>query len=822
MSCREKDQSAIAEVRDQLMLDTADDVRLDVVTSNLGLDRPSLGIDDDEWRALVKAIGLQPKAVRNSFHKIMEICAGPRRTRIFNLSSESEVADNIIDTANGENLVQLGTLIIDPGLPSEEEVSFCFRDLVTRKVYLSTSLTQAHIVIPYASSHLSVTIPVGATTFVLDDVSAFPSAPFPMSGIIDQGTPTEELIVITGIDTGTKIVTIQSGTQYAHSASRSTFIQKLLFKDTFAGRDFVELATNATRVFPNSGFLRLNYAEVNAETQEYVSNDVSTNTLHLRGVLSSDHAAGSSVELVHPGAVVAVISGVQRGINWEIHETEPRKVKICVPESLISHRLIDLSFLHDVSPPAFTTSLVVPAVAGSSTITVVDASGFRLPTGAVYINGVENYAAEISDITGTVLTLTTPLTQSFGAGTSVAAAGVNYVGTDLEEGNLRQADGSIDVGFGFKPEFSGPYVYDALSFSPSLIKMSLTEDIPPSAHLVVAQQAGVTSVEVDDARMWPAVPFDPFTTRIGMGTGFSEIVTVTDVSYSTTQTTVASPTVLGATTIVGTSTALFPESSDGTHATHYRVRVGTGTANEEIAYVSQNSTGTNTLTLTALTQPHAAGETIELVADVITTSVLLHAHQLGARVDKLVDSIKVSNAAILSSSGTIWLNFGKAKTNARARIVHVVSSTTLIMHSTDDFPDTDYPYRVVVGVGTAAESFAFVSFNDKSLSTLSFTLPVDELPSTGDYVEFTAGVPEVVTYVAKDTDSVSLSTGKVFDSLHARGEPVHFSPGSSVPSTTGFDYPLKLPPSPIRCFVALIDFVRAAGVEVILVEDCAR
>ena len=54
MGCDDINQSAIAETRDQLFLDTADGNRLNVVTGNLGLDRPIITMGDDEWRAAAR------------------------------------------------------------------------------------------------------------------------------------------------------------------------------------------------------------------------------------------------------------------------------------------------------------------------------------------------------------------------------------------------------------------------------------------------------------------------------------------------------------------------------------------------------------------------------------------------------------------------------------------------------------------------------------------------------------------------------------------------------------------------------------------------
>jgi hypothetical protein len=71
-------QSDIAEVRDQLTVDYADGKYLNVVSSNLGMQRPPFGFSDATWRALVRVLALQYKQITTKFEAVLSIILGSR------------------------------------------------------------------------------------------------------------------------------------------------------------------------------------------------------------------------------------------------------------------------------------------------------------------------------------------------------------------------------------------------------------------------------------------------------------------------------------------------------------------------------------------------------------------------------------------------------------------------------------------------------------------------------------------------------------------------------------------------------------------------
>jgi len=837
MACREKEQSAIQEVRDQLFLDTADDVRLNVVTSNLGLDRPLAGIDDDEWRALAKSVMLDFKQVRNVFFKLLEVCLGPQHTRTAFLAEDAAISDPYIQVLSSQDLVQVGRIVIDPGLASEETVDFCYRDLVNGKVFLSTTLTKAHPVVVEVSSYVVNNTPAGSHTLVLKSTDAFPtSGQFAI--IVDKGLSTEELLVVSGNNTSTDTLTLIGNTTQAHTGpTPKDFLVRPLFVSVAAGATFFQFDEDATRSFPNTGFVRINTGGGTAEVVEFTANDVVNNVLTLRTPLAHAHVGGGTtpeyVELVTPGAVVSTVQVVQFGVPWELYETEPQKVKICFDQNTVSLRLTDASFLHAASPSAFNTTLTAPVSAVDTVLHVVTTSGLRYPTGAILVAGTTYL--QYSAFNATSITLTYAAGTTFNIGDVVLAASQNYSGTDLEEGNLRTSSGDVNP----RPEWSGPYLYDEFRNAPSLLRTTFSRigsnpvAIPNPTSVAFTQTLGCTCLEVRNAFDWPT-PVAPYVVRIGRDTGYQEDNHLTAIHLARNgKTTLSVGALIGDTTLTCMDTTGLPVSSDGSHPARYRIVVSRGLPQEEVLFVDQNNNmAPGTLTLQfAVTAPHSIGATVELLNDVMTFDTLTLTHfgdrytptRVGHPVEILVTQLVVNpgSATVFPSSGTLWLNFGANRLTIRRRITGIPSSSQLTFADSSDFP-LSFPYPILIGQGLPTQEWALVSANNTVTDTLTLTAPMAGTFSVGDYIEFYAGVPTTVDYKSRDAGTFTLDEPSVFLNGYTVGESVIWSPGSSVPSADGFDYPLRMPPSPVSCVASLVDLVRAAGVEVQLLKTCLR
>jgi hypothetical protein len=837
MACRDVQQSAVRECRDQLFLDTADDIRLNVLTSNFGLDRPAIGTGDDEWRALAKVVALQPKQVRNIFYRLLETCVGPQKTRVAYITETLAVGDTTFTISNPENIIQVGTLIFSPGLSEEESVDFCYRDLITGKVFLSTALTQTHATLAVAQSYLNATTNATATSLVLVSTADFPTSGFPYSVLLDEGTETEEIVVVTANNTGTNTLTLNVGTQFTHLGSKPLgFIRKPLNQSSIAGRIFIRLATNATRVFPATGFVRINFGGGSEEVTEYTSNDVSLAVLSLKKPLQNTHTAGESVELVQPGTIARTAPVIQKGINWHVHETEPRKVKICVPEEILERRLVDASFLHQTTPSSASTTLLSAGNVGDTTLHVTSTASFRAGVAALQAPGPD-YLEYGSIADATHFTLSFPLASPISNGATVSQVQINYTSTSLDEGNLRTSSGGIES----KPEWSGPYIYDANDYGVTMRTATLAVSIPPAAEVAVNQTVGHTCLEVKDVSLWPAPPFSPFLVRIGKDTGFSEDRDCTDRTLKKgLNTTVSSPATAGVTTAVHVANASgFPASSDSVHPAGYRLLLAAGTIREEIVTVDQNDEGVapGIFTLTAaVTLNKNNGDTVTLLNDVLTTDVLLQPHVAqkldatkpypgnspGHSVDVIHTTITASTGSGFDTAGTLWLNFGRSRLKVRAKIKTVISSTVLEFDNSSIFPTTDFPYQIIVGQGRANEELAFVTINNTGTNRLTVSGALTGTFAAGQYVEFISGAPLAVQYVSVDGAVFTLDQSTIFASRYTLGESVIQSNGFSIPTADGTDYPFRMPPAPVACVANMIDLVRAAGVEVTILDRCLK
>lgn len=388
MACNDVNQSAISEVRDQLMLDTADGNRLNIVTGNLGLDRPLLTMGDDEWRAAAKSTALQAKLIKYAYVKMIEICVGPQFARIGTLALPTTFDDKELTVLNGAPYVQVGTLRIDPLLATEETVKYCIRDATTGVFELSTALTQPHVIIPPGSDRLRAAASSGATSLLLANSSILPTAGFPYPVMVDQGTVTEEIVLVSANNTGSNTLTV-SATTYAHAGPTSGFVVRQLAFAAPKGRTFVRLASNATRVFPAAGFLRINDGGGADEVVEYVENDVTDSVLMLKTPLQHAHAAAQMVELVTAGAPVSVAQVVEAGIHWTISIPSPRHVLVTIPKNLTPLGPLDATWFHDAVPAPFSTTLAANALTTDQYLLLTSVTGVQREAGMVQINAFQ-------------------------------------------------------------------------------------------------------------------------------------------------------------------------------------------------------------------------------------------------------------------------------------------------------------------------------------------------------------------------------------------------------------------------------------------------
>lgn len=393
-------QSSILEAKDQLFLDSADASRLNEVTSNIGLKRPAGGFADYEWRAGVRKIAFRRKLVKDAFRRCLEVCVGPQYALLGQLSAATAVNDTTFTLSDPESLLQLGTVILDPGLATQETLNFTYRSPRTGIVELSSRMKYAHSPLTISSANLSVTANVGSSSLSFIDSSLLPSSGYPYPIITDRGSDQEELLVVTNNNTGAAVITLQAPTQKKHTGPVSQFLKKATSAPSLIGHDFLILATDGTKELPSAGTLRINKGQPDAEVINYIENDVNSGTLKLASLIKFNHAQGVPVDLVTPGALVETSKMVQFGIHWKIWETALHEVQVFLPSDVKPLKLQDASWLHGPvlygagsksGNPAPTAKLLVAATTNSTILYVDTIEGFTNEAGIITVGSTLSF-----------------------------------------------------------------------------------------------------------------------------------------------------------------------------------------------------------------------------------------------------------------------------------------------------------------------------------------------------------------------------------------------------------------------------------------------
>ncbi len=305
MSCTEVNQSAIAEVRDQLSIDYSDGQYLNNATANLGLTRPVFGFSDDTWRAITKALALQFKQIRNKFHDVLSILLGPRITAVATQATAVAVGDKQVVVTDSSELPQVGILILDEGQESAETIEYCFIDRRTQTIYLETEATLIHSAYPVGDVESALLWPgvPGNTTLHIHVSDARKITVLPVTAVVGRGTASEEVVVITAVDGDNGTLTLSSALVNAHSSRTPSPIQNVLAQDYLANSEFLVLTSS--RQFPDTGLVLLS-----ASDNSFTATGGSTTSVTVAAnAITADRHAGHI--FVFDGNITAGLAGVQ-------------------------------------------------------------------------------------------------------------------------------------------------------------------------------------------------------------------------------------------------------------------------------------------------------------------------------------------------------------------------------------------------------------------------------------------------------------------------------------------------------------------------------
>lgn len=302
----EKRQSAINEVRDQISLDYADGKYLNNVTANLGMSRPPLGFSDDTWRAVVKSVALQYKQIKTKFADILSIIFGPKVTQVATLAEDVSTGDTSLRLHDASHLPQTGTIILDEGLPSEETVEYSFIDYSSNVVSLETKLTMDHSSLPYDDEQPLVFNASAGDTEIYVPRSIYMPSSFPHTVVLGRGTPSEEVVGITGNNQDTGVLTVSPALSNDHQGFSTSFVQSSLSSDYARSSEFLRLVDSSQ--FPEEGYVKLA-----ASSNSFTATSGTTTTVTIAvGNITADRHVGNVV--VFDGNVTSALAGVEAEI----------------------------------------------------------------------------------------------------------------------------------------------------------------------------------------------------------------------------------------------------------------------------------------------------------------------------------------------------------------------------------------------------------------------------------------------------------------------------------------------------------------------------
>jgi hypothetical protein len=412
--------------------------------------------------------------------------------------------------------------------------------------------------------------------------------------------------------------------------------------------------------------------------------------------------------------------------------------------------------------------------------------------------------------------------------------------------------------------FPGPNLYSFSEESPTgtVAQTTLAETVPGPTKVVIDQVAGNSALEVKDATLFELTNF-PYNIVIGRDTGNRETIAIADVNLQRRVNTTVATGVTGGTTNILEVAALSGggagDAADFPNTQGYRVIIDKDGSNEEVVYVVSTSTGPDSLILEAnMLNNHSIGESVELLADVLTTNTALADFHEGwvpysvrslaatppnsllsrwpefssndiltsERVEPLLDEFDVvSSSGLDAAGGTVILNFGDAEQSVEDTPTADINPAATVIDLTDSsiFP-VFVPFEIILSPNTAIEERHLVTTNNTGTNKLtindgSYGATYKHEIVKGATILWIPGSQEVVEYDSITGNTLSFSPAIVLQSNHSITEPVIDSSTQSVPRSDGFDYPLRLPPDIATRIQILFDLIRAAGVQVSIIDS---
>jgi len=811
----EKTQSQIKEVRDQMSLDFSDGRYLNTISTNLGIARPRIGLSDSEWRAIVKAIALHYKQVRTAFAAVLSIFFGPRITVGTALSQDAVVGDTSIFVLDTREFPQVGTIVIDEGLGTEETVEYCYIDRTTGEMFLETALTQNHTaLLSDAETNLLFDVPNGSNSLIVEDISQFPDlSPFVNYPIIvGAGTVNEEVLTVSAVDHENLTLTTSAINNTRLSALPSS-IRTTVARDYSTITTPTVLTNNSSLLltvadasqFPETGTVILSaLGPKTISASVFTANGGSTSTITVPTIsapdlpiLANETHAGHRV-VFEPDTTTAALRNIEVTVltNTEtsitLVETLPAavvsgdtfKIRPVVSYFNVDYDTNVLSLNKVITDVLIEDQLAVhtdTAAAGSDSLNIV------LTTGGLTANEFRGYVVQVGTEQSVIsshsspadtLVLSTALMDATPAGSTV----IIYESVDVELLSFRE---TVHVGQ-VKSVGTG---WDIFQTDPLIIDVQIPEDLVeerdsrsggyihttydstiPNTTLASGVTAGDSFFLVSDPTDFPIVGV----AILDAGGGNQE-----NVAYFNPRSVTTDFNASGSTTLVVENSSLFGNSGS--------IILAENTAIQETVTISDNNEGTNTLTVSSLTNTHYTGTLVRSVQFNVPNSTLANTHSGGTSVDlyqpfhlnsslpfnlippfgtltqgldgnaHLIDDVFYGPYMYRNSGSMnpeVLINapaFGTGSTTlsellpgpTRMAIDQQVGSITLEVENATAFDLTNFPYSVRVGAGTGnleTVSVADISLKQRTSTSVSVATAGSSVITTTGLLDTSSGI----------------------------------------------------------------------------------
>lgn len=248
-------QSHISEVRDQMSLDYASGEYLNVISNNLGINRPPFGFSDAVWRALVKILAIEYKQVATKFYAALSVLFGPKVTQVGTLLEDALIGTRVIYLNDTSKFPQTGTVVLDQGLASEETLEYVLVDRKNDAMFLQTPVTKDHSSRTFDAESSILLVDSLHTAIVVTNSTRFPTTDYPYPVVLGRGTSAEEVVLVTNNDIDSGILTTLTAPQNAHDSLESTAVYSSLAQDYRTSSPYLVL--DDTKQWPDSGVVLL-------------------------------------------------------------------------------------------------------------------------------------------------------------------------------------------------------------------------------------------------------------------------------------------------------------------------------------------------------------------------------------------------------------------------------------------------------------------------------------------------------------------------------------------------------------------------------------